>query len=410
MTYTLKQREALKLLHSNIPNILLFGGSRSGKTRIVLEDLVASCYTHPKVRHIVGRLHLSHARASLWDDTMKDVIERYPRESYILYGSDMNFATTSINKQQGYISFVGFDDQQRIEKILGRGANRIYLNESSQLSYDVFLLCKTRLSRRVEGITNKIILDANPPPKAHWLYKLFIEKRDPISGKDLPNPEDYACLRMNPADNLENLSAEYIKSLDYLPDYQRARFRDGEWVSQEGAIYGKFDETYVVRKDDTGNYNLPPMEKYSVGLDFGLNMAACLVGFAGDNVYLLDDYASYGDTTSVFNAEIYKRWKDIVGDKGYVAYCDPAGGERLQEVYYSYKADNDVLSGINYINTLIEQRRFFVKDNCINTLSEIYSYRWDDKGRPIKENDHNMDCMRYAIFTEATANNFQVIR
>ena len=44
-------------------------------------------------------------------------------------------------------------------------------------------------------------------------------------------------------------------------------------------------------------------------------------------------------------------------------------------------------------------------DTCINTIMEFGSYIWDEKAaqrgedRPVKENDHAMDAVRYFVYT-----------
>ena len=48
---------------------------------------------------------------------------------------------------------------------------------------------------------------------------------------------------LNPADNAENLAADYIEDiLDTMPEKQKARFRDGLWVKADGVVYEKFTE------------------------------------------------------------------------------------------------------------------------------------------------------------------------
>jgi hypothetical protein len=138
------------------------------------------------------------------------------------------------------------------------------------------------------------------------------------------------------------------------------------------------------------------MERYVAGVDFGLNMAAVLIGFAGDNIYVIDDHGTYNATASAFNQEIWSKWGCYD-----IAYCDPAGGERIQEIAYGDKANNSVDPGIDYINAAIESGRLCVCDNAHGVLGEMYDYRRDDKERVVKENDHYMDAMRYGIFSEA---------
>jgi hypothetical protein len=81
-------------------------------------------------------------------------------------------------------------------------------------------------------------------------------------------------------------------------------------------------------------------------------------------------------------------------------YCDPAGGERIQEISGGTKANNSVDSGIDFINAKIERRQFFVCENCTGVLSEIWDYCRDEAGQIVKVNDHYLDALRYAIFSD----------
>jgi len=81
-------------------------------------------------------------------------------------------------------------------------------------------------------------------------------------------------------------------------------------------------------------------------------------------------------------------------------YCDPAGGERIQEITGGTKANNSVDSGIDYINAKIERGQFFVCDKCTGVLSEIWDYCRDEAGQIVKVNDHYLDALRYAIFSD----------
>jgi phage terminase large subunit-like protein len=74
--------------------------------------------------------------------------------------------------------------------------------------------------------------DENPPDKGHWTYRLFKTKQDPETKNPLPDPDNYAFMQMNPYDNRENLSADYIKTLESLPLRLRKRFLEGEFRDQ----------------------------------------------------------------------------------------------------------------------------------------------------------------------------------
>jgi hypothetical protein len=225
-----------------------------------------------------------------------------------------------------------------------------------------------------------------------------------LTGEPLVKPELYASMVLNPADNREHLPEDYISDiLDVLPERQRARFRDGAWVKAEGVVYDKFDEGMIVRPAD-----LPErFDRFAAGQDFGLNITNVKIGLRGDCVYVLADYGSYNMTTQSFNEELLARkWFSWQGEGGAVIpvdfpiYCDPAGGERIQEITNGVKANNSVEAGIDYINAKIERGQFFVSAACAGVLSEIWDYCRDEAGEIVKVNDHFMDALRYAVFSD----------
>ena len=55
----------------------------------------------------------------------------------------------------------GLDDKERSEKILGNEYATIFLNETSQISFDSYEMIRTRLNAP-KGMRGKMILDYNP--------------------------------------------------------------------------------------------------------------------------------------------------------------------------------------------------------------------------------------------------------
>lgn len=66
---------------------------------------------------------------------------------------------------------------------------------------------------------------------------------------------------------------------------------------------------------------------------------------------------------------------------------------------------NDVLDGIRYVASLLNQDQIAVEEGCINTRKEFASYVWDEKAsergedKPVKQFDHCMDALRYFCYT-----------
>lgn len=139
----------------------------------------------------------------------------------------------------------GLDDKDRVEKILGKEAATIYFNECSQIPYASVLMVLTRLAQKCtryngKPLSQRAYYDLNPVLTGHWTHRMFIELRDPDSRerKLLPDPQNYAHDWMNPLDNQENLTPEYLRSLDYMPQRQRIRFYEGKYATeQEGQLW-----------------------------------------------------------------------------------------------------------------------------------------------------------------------------
>jgi len=297
----------------------------------------------------------------------------------------------------------GLGDKEQADKILGHEYNTIYFNEISQLSYISVTTAYSRLAMRVKDCRNLFFYDCNPGSPLHWAYKIFVLKKTFLTGDPLEKPELYESMLLNPLDNLENLPEDYVSDiLDVLPEKQKARFRDGLWVKSEGVIYDRFEESMIIKFSD-----LPEkFDRFAAGQDFGLNITFVKIGWLGDVVYVICDYGAFNMTTKSFNAELEARgWLNYQNDGigstlSCPVYCDPAGGERIQEITGGIKANNSVESGIDYINAKIERGQFFVCEKCNGVLSEIWDYCRDEAGEIVKVNDHFMDALRYAIFSD----------
>jgi phage terminase large subunit len=241
VTFTEAQKKALKLLKSDARHVMLYGGSRSGKTFVTVEYIIRQCIKNPGLRAFIARSALSHAKASLWMETISDVLLSY-RKMYpqvdLFKKNESDLYVKFVNGSELFIA--GLDNKERVEKILGREFAIIYLNECSEIEYKTVSVVKTRLAQNIKGFRNKMIFDENPPAPTHWSYKMFIKYEDP--NDETPISEDnYVSLLMNPTDNLDNLPEDYIDTLKSLPERERRRFLYGEFVAIEGAIFDKFD-------------------------------------------------------------------------------------------------------------------------------------------------------------------------
>lgn len=247
--------------------IMLFGGSRSGKTFIIVRAIVLRALAAKRSRHAILRFRFNHVKASIVKDTFPKVMELcFPDVKYHIDKTD--WYCTFPNGSE--IWFGGLDDKERTEKILGQEHATIYLNESSQIPYSSYLLVLTRLAQVCTCIVDgkerplniKLYADCNPPSQAHWTYKLWMKQVDPETGKEVPDKHEYVNLQMNPRDNEVNLSPVYLRTLENMPKRMRLRFYEGKFADMtEGALWT------VEMIDKWRSDELPDMQRIIVAVD-----------------------------------------------------------------------------------------------------------------------------------------------
>ena len=229
---TRSQVKAGDLLGSDARHILLYGGSRSGKTFEIVRTIVIRALAYES-RHAILRFRFNHVKNSIGADTLPKVIKTcWPGlwEQCTLDKTDWVLKVPSSDGGTSEIWLFGLDDKERTEKILGLEFASLYFNECSQITFGSVETALTRLAQKTP-LRNKAYYDCNPPGQNHWLYKQFIQKRDVVSRRPLRNPDNYVSMQINPADNVENLDKDYLESLNDMSAAQRRRFKDGKFAS-----------------------------------------------------------------------------------------------------------------------------------------------------------------------------------
>ena len=236
MKLTARQLAAQEVLAGDATHLMLFGGSRSGKTFLLVRNVVMRALKAPKSRHAILRFRFNAIKGSVIFDTFPKVMDL----AFKGVKCDMNKTDWFAQFENGsQIWFGGLDDKERTEKILGMEFVTIYLNEASQIPQGSRDIAVTRLAQQVDQLIDgkpavpmkpRMYYDCNPPSKVHWAYRLFVEKRDPESKQPLNRPDDYAAFQINPTDNVENLAAGYLDTLKGQSARLQKRFLKGEFA------------------------------------------------------------------------------------------------------------------------------------------------------------------------------------
>ncbi len=249
----------------------------------------------------------------------------------------------------------------------------------------------------------KLFFSTNPDSPMHYLKSEFMDNPK-LVGK---LKQFHFVMDDNPA-----LDPEYVADLKLMySGVWYKRMIEGLWVQAEGLIYDMFtSEKHVVAA-------LPDsFDRYYVTADYG-TMNPCvflLFGVKEDTHYLIKEYyydgrnsqqqktdAEYADDLQAF----------LLGYKVTGVAVDPSAASWITELrkrgIFITPAKNEVLDGIRTTSTQIALNKLFVHRACVNTIKEFGAYSWDLKAsnqgedKPIKENDHSMDALRYYFNTFA---------
>jgi phage terminase large subunit len=199
---------------------------------------------------------------------------------------------------------------------------------------------------------------------------------------------------------------------DYIERQERQRSGEayeqeieGQFVSFEGLVYKWFD-----RENRVGSDDLPERwDRTIYGLDWGGSAPTAIVVCrqSGEAWYVVDEFYEPRVVNETIVAEL-ERMHDRYG-RGPI-YCDtnePRAIEQLnREGFDAREADKSVETGIRHVDSLRE--RLYVGETCQHTIDEFNTYQYKNSGDSddvLKENDHAMDALRYALFTDASALN-----
>jgi PBSX family phage terminase large subunit len=375
---TPKQNEAVSKLSSEARHIMLYGGSRSGKTFIsVYAMIVRACKI--KSRHAILRLNFNHIKTSIWLDTLPKVLKvAFP--GLPVEWNKTDYYITLPNGSEVWVA--GLDDEKRVEKILGKEYSTLYFNECSQIPYKSIQVALTRLAERNE-LKKKAYYDQNPPSKKHWSYWLFEKHLDPVD--NVPVDKDkYTSLLMNPKDNLDNIDPEYITEiLDNLPEAQRKRFKDGEFTTDDdGAAYYAFDRDKHVKEVDRSFHT----GQRCVGMDFNVQPMTAVIGhYVNKKFYIISEAYLENSDTFKMSTHLIKN-----GHKGANIYPDSTGSNRKTSGISDHQIlQNDgfkiqftrnplVVDRVNNINRLLREERIIIDPSCKKLINDLEKVSWKD--------------------------------
>lgn len=309
-----------------------------------------------------------------------------------------------VNGKTYIVIFAGASKADSFKKIRGNSygmwiATEINLHHENTI--------KEAFNRQLAAHTRRIFWDLNPESPNAWIYKNYIDRFADSYGKAY-NYEHFT-IRDNASitdQRLAEIEATYDpNSIWYKRDILGIR------CNAEGLVYDCFNPDIHVLA------SIPDCEgDYYVSCDFGIQNATVWLLWRKEKnsrrwICLREWYYSGREAKKQKTVgELVEGLAEMLGDvKPKAVIVDPSAAALIEELrrkkYSTLKANNEVKSGINDVATLLRSENIAFYKACKNTIAEFGLYMWDQKAadngedKPIKENDHAMDAIRYFVKT-----------
>lgn len=291
-----------------------------------------------------------------------------------------------------YFEVFGGKDEASYTLIQGRTLAGVLLDEVVLMPRSFVEQALTRCS--VDGA--KLWFSCNPGSPQHWFYTEWIQRHEARNTL-------YLHFEMTDNPGLSQKTLERYQAMFSGVFYDR--YIRGLWVLAEGLIYPMFGEGCLVD-------NPPQGGRYYISCDYGtLNpFSAGLWCWDGKTATRVAEYYYSGRQTQQHKTDedYYTALEQLAGDKPVQAVIvDPSAASFIEVIrrhkrFPVRKAKNDVLAGINTTARFLQDGTIKIHRSCSACIREFGLYRWDEKAetdRPVKENDHAMDDIRYFAYT-----------
>lgn len=328
---------------------------------------------------------------------------RYVRSTKLL-------TVTGPGGKANYFYIFGGKDESSYTLIQGITLSGVLFDEVALMPQS---FVEQAIARTLSEPAAKLWFNCNPENPNHYFYRDWIIPADRGERNAL---HLHFLMTDNPI-----LTEQAIREAEAMyTGVFRDRYIKGLWVAAEGRVYDMFDSARHVLQA------LPETAgDYYVSCDYGTQNPTVFLLWrkerGTDRWICLREYYYSGrekkrQKTDGEYAGDLTAWLGDVNPRAVIV--DPSAASFIallrQRGYPVQKADNEVLDGIRLVGQLLQEGRLAFSRGCVRTLEEFQAYVWDEKSsalgldKPVKENDHAMDAVRYFVSTILRRNQARV--
>ena len=355
-------------------------GRRFGKTTLIAEEIKGKALGKPsRIAYIAN--NYQQARDIAWGMLKKELLGR-------IIDTNEQRLEIKVEPKDGGESLILLRGWESVENLRGQAFDFLAVDEVASMNN--FWVNWQEVLRPTLTDTKGEALFASTPKGFNHFY-------------DLANQEltdrDFKAFHFTSWENPYLDREELQRAKDTLPKDRYLQEYEASFQKTQGLAIPEFSrEKHLYEELPMGNY-----EKIA-GVDFGYVHPAAVpeIHWNGEKLWVDDEWYKTGRT----DAQI----AEYVASCHYKAvYPDPenAGGiEELRRkevnVREVKKGKGSIVEGIQMIRELFLNKQLLINKRCVNLISELESYVYDEDKKsevPIKENDDLIDALRYVVLS-----------
>ena len=390
-----KQKKILAFPYSSYDALICDGAVRSGKTSIMSLSFLLWAMGNFDGRNFAfcGK-SVGAVERNIVTPLLSIVYLR--RNFDIRYNRSAHMITARRGNRVNRFYLFGGKDESSYMLIQGVTLAGVLLDEVALMPRSFVEQALARCS--VSGA--KMWFNCNPENPLHWFRQEWILKAPEKNALHL-----HFLMDDNPS--LDEKTRERFRTMYSGVFYER--YIMGRWVMSEGLIYDMFDPTENTYREDIPS--LPYSCERYIACDYGTTNPTVFLDIYDNGELIRVDREYRWDSRKQRKQKTDQQYADdfieFMGDIPATVLVDPSAASFIvalrQRGVYVREADNEVLDGIRKVGALLARREIRIHERCAGLIDELGTYLWDEKAalrgeeRPVKQQDHGPDALRYFV-------------
>ena len=356
-------------------------GRRWGKTMLAAEEIKGKAISQEcRIAYIATTY--GQARDIIWNILVKELLP-------ITIKANESRLEIEVKNLKGTTSLIQLRGWENVDTLRGQKFHFIVVDEVAMMR-NFWVNWQEVVLPTLTDTKGEVLFISTPKGFNHF-YELY--------SKELNDP-DFKSFHFTTYDNPHIPAEEVEKLKSQLTEDRFAQEYLAEFKKTEGLVYKDFNRTL-----DVVSIYPQGVSSTIVGLDFGFTNPTCALKIQVDkdnHYWVVEEWYKPGQTNEQIG-EI------VMGMKANSVYPDPAEPDRILDLkkrgINCREVSKDVEAGIDRVMELFKQRRIKIHKSCVNLIWELETYSYperkpdqNEKETPIKENDHAVDALRYALY------------